>query len=131
MWLVPGKSQFVNIKNPILLPAGVFMIYFMVIPLVLVDISAQLFQFFYFGALGIGKIPRNDYINFSRWNLAKLSLRQKINCVYCNYANGVSAWYKALANQTELYSCAIKDSPATKGQDHQASKDYHEFTDYR
>ena len=54
-----------------------------------------------------------------RWDLKKLSFLQKINCVYCEYANGILAFAKAVGNQTEIYSCAIKHRHALKGHEYE------------
>ena len=38
------------------------------------------------------------------------------------------AWVKAVINQTEIYSCAIKHKKPVKGQDHQ--NDFYEYEKY-
>jgi len=37
-----------------------------------------------------------------------LKLFQKLNCVYCGYANGVITYAKSIAGETERYWCPVK-----------------------
>lgn len=63
-----------------------------------------------------------------RYELSKLSFMQKLNCVYCGYANGIIAYGKAIVNQTEIYSCAIKHTRTPKGHEHHKGfYDWREF----
>ena len=110
------------------LPA-VFLIYWVVPLFFLVDVAVAIYQTTYFSLVRIPKIKRSDFVMFDRWDLTKLSLLEKINCVYCEYANGVIAWAKAVVNQTELYSCAIKHERKGKGQEHQAT--FYEYSEFK
>lgn len=107
----------------VLFPLAVISIYFMIIPIVILDISISLYQMIYFTAMEIPKISKKQFVVMERWNLPKLTLLQKINCVYCEYANGILAYAKAVGNQTEIYSCAIKHRHALKRDKHE--KDYY------
>ena len=60
-----------------------------------------------------------DHIVLDRWNVPRLNLFQRFNCVYCDYVNGLASWLKAVVNRTELYSCAIKHTSHRSGQEHQ------------
>ena len=122
----PSRSPSLIVENdkklhfkPFLLPIATLMIYSMIIPVLILDLWTTLYQLVYFSAAGIPKIHKKDYIIFDRWELHKLTLWQKINCVYCEYVNGLIAWAKGVSNQTEIYSCAIKHSARRKGQENE------------
>lgn len=104
---------------PILIPIGIIAIYSIILPIFILDISISIYQKIYFTALGIPKIDKKKYVVMERWNLSKLNLLQKLNCVYCEYANGILAFAKAVGNQTEIYSCAIKHQHALKEDNHE------------
>lgn len=101
-----------------------FAIFGMAIPMMIADISARIYQVVYFSIHDIPKIKRSDYVVLDRWKMKGLTLRQKINCWYCEYANGVANWLKALVTQTEIYSCAIKHQVVPKGQEKQQEAYY-------
>lgn len=117
-------------KNPniLLLAVATFMIYSMIVPYVICDIWTNLYQIFYFKIMGIPTIDRREYFTLDRGKLSKLNVLQKTNCVYCGYINGLVAWQKAVANQTELYSCAIKHKEEIAGQEHH--EEFFEYEEY-
>jgi hypothetical protein len=86
---------------------------------IMADIVAWFYQEIYFGLEDIPKIKRSNYIKVTRHRLKGLTPMQKWSCGYCEYANGVIAWIKAIVNQTEIYSCAIKYSHHYPGQEYQ------------
>lgn len=104
------------------------MIWSAIIPIIMMDLYTTVYQAVYFTIQGIPKISRAEYLNFDRWNLSKLTLGQKLSCIYCGYANGISAWCKAVVNQTEVYSCAIKHKYEMPGQEHQ--REFAEYKEY-
>jgi hypothetical protein len=73
-------------------------------------------------------IERKRYVILDRFRLGKLSIWQRINCLYCEYANGIVGYSKAVVNQMELYSCAIKHVAHPLGQEHQ--KDFFDRKDF-
>ncbi|WP_108258467.1 hypothetical protein [Mangrovicoccus ximenensis] len=83
-------------------------IYALVLPLALLDLSVMLYQAVCFPVYGIEKVPRRDYIILDRRHLQYLNGLQKLNCVYCGYANGVIGWVREVASRTEAYWCPIK-----------------------
>lgn len=91
----------------------------MIIPLLMIDVTFSLYQAIYFTICDIPKISKKDYITFDRGRLLKLTLLQRMSCHYCDYANGLMAWAKAVANMTEVYSCAIKHSSPRYHQSYQ------------
>lgn len=83
-------------------------IYSMVIPLILLDLWASLYQAICFRAYHIPRVRRRDYIAFDRGNLAYLNWIEALNCLYCGYGNGVAAYVREIASRTEQYWCPIK-----------------------
>lgn len=43
-----------------------------------------------------------------RHKLSYLKPVEKINCVYCGYANGIAAYATKIVGETEAYWCGIK-----------------------
>lgn len=112
------KGKSIKIQ-PLLIPLATLAIYTMIIPIFILDISMSIYQEIYFTALGIPKIEKKKYVVMERWDLTKLNPLQKVNCVFCEYANGILAFAKAVGNQTEIYSCAIKHRHALKEDRHE------------
>lgn len=83
-------------------------IYALILPLVLLDLSVSLYQAVCFPVYGIPKVPRRAYIVLDRQQLAYLNGLQKLNCIYCGYANGLIGWVREVAARTEAYWCPIK-----------------------
>ncbi len=90
----------------------------------LCDIGAQLYQAVYFRLMEIPPIPRSKYVRMERHKLPGLSLLQRWSCWYCEYVNTLLVWLKEVANQTELYSCAIRYEYELPGQEYQ--KDFYD-----
>ncbi len=83
-------------------------IYALILPLVLLDLFVSLYQAVCFPVYGIPKVPRRAYIVLDRQQLAYLNGLQKLNCIYCGYANGLIGWVREVAARTEAYWCPIK-----------------------
>jgi hypothetical protein len=113
----PGKK--ITLHSVPIEVLSALIIYSVFIPVVITDLWVSFYQFAYFGIHQIPKVDKRDYVVFDREHLNKLSWLQKVNCIYCEYVNGTAAWVKAVAAQTEIYSCAIKHWHPAKGQDHQ------------
>lgn len=101
----------------------------MVIPLLIVDVFCSFYHAVYFRLNGIPLISRKKYIVIDRGRLPKLNWLQWWNCIYCDYANGLIAWTKAVINTTEVYNCAIKHKSPEHNQEYQ--KDYFEYDNFR
>lgn len=82
--------------------------YAIVVPLMLLDLMATLHQKICFHVYGIRSVRRSDYIVIDRHRLSYLNGIEKLNCVYCGYANGVIAYVREIAGRTEQYWCPIK-----------------------
>lgn len=123
-FLVPGKNAHVARVGYTMGVVAAFSSYSCIIPLGILDVFLWQFQNIYFRIMEIPFIDRRKYVILDRYKLGKLTWGQKVNCFYCEYANGVVAYAKAVVNQMELYSCAIKHEFHPLGQDHQ--KDFFE-----
>jgi len=91
-------------------------IYSMLIPAVLLDAFASIYQLVCFPVYGIPRVRRRDYIVLDRHKLRYLNLIERLNCDYCAYFNGVIAFVREIASRTELYFCPIRHALAAKGQ---------------
>jgi len=102
-----GLARYIREANPlVVLTAPV--IYSMIVPIAVLDLTVMIFQAVCFPAYGIPKVRRRDYLVFDRHHLAYLNVLEKINCGYCSYANGAIAFMREVASRTEIYWCPIK-----------------------
>ncbi len=90
-------------------------IYSLIIPLMLLDLFAALYQMVCFPVYGIPRVRRPDYLAFDRRQLAYLNVIEKINCEYCAYANGLIAYIREIASRTEEFWCPIKHAQRVLG----------------
>ncbi|MDR3558870.1 MAG: hypothetical protein P4L62_04205 [Candidatus Pacebacteria bacterium] len=93
-----------NIRHLISLP----FIYVMIFPIFILDIFITLYHAVAFPLYGIPKVKRSDYVVYDRRFLDYLNIVQKVNCLYCSYANGFFAYAMEIAARTERYWCPIK-----------------------
>lgn len=101
-------------------------VYVLLVPLLLMDLCVWLFQRTCFSIWGIEPVPRSDFIVLDRRHLAYLNGIEKLNCLYCGYANGLIAYVQEIAARTEQYWCPIKHAIRTKA----AHQRYRQFLDY-
>jgi hypothetical protein len=83
-------------------------IYAGIIPFSLLDLFLWIYQAICFPVYGIPKVKRGDYLVFDRGQLKYLNLLERLNCVYCSYANGLFAYATEVAARTEQHWCPIK-----------------------
>jgi hypothetical protein len=83
-------------------------IYALVVPILLLDLSITVYQHICFRAYGLPRVKRGNYFVFDRAHLAYLNLIEKVNCAYCSYGNGVMAYGREVVARTEQYWCPIK-----------------------
>lgn len=86
------------------------LIYACAAPMLLVDLFISVYQAICFSVYGIPKVSRADYIVFDRGRLKYLNLLERLNCIYCSYANGLFAYCAEIAARTEQHWCPIKHS---------------------
>lgn len=108
-------------------------IYSMIIPFVLLDLWLTVYHAVCFPLYGIPKVRRSAYIAVDRQHLAYLNLFEKLNCMYCGYANGLLAYAREITSRTEQYWCPIKHARKLLGAhprcerfiDYGDSRDFH------
>ena len=116
-WLVTDRPQNL-LTGPI--------IYFMLIPMVLLDLTVSLYQALSFPIYRIARVPRSDYIVFDRHQLGYLNFYERVHCEYCAYANGLLAYASEIVARTEQYFCPIKHARKVLG----THARYREFLEY-
>ncbi len=77
------------------------------IPLVILDLFIEIYHRICFPLCGIPLVKRSNYIRIDRYKLPYLNWFEKINCVYCGYANGLLHYTTVIAGETEKYWCGI------------------------
>ena len=79
-----------------------------VIPIALLDLFIEIYHRICFPFYRIPYVKRKNYMKIDRHKLTYLRLGQKINCIYCGYANGVIHYWAKIVGETERYFCSIK-----------------------
>jgi len=100
-------SAYVRQASPLVVLTAPF-IYSVIIPLVLLDLFASLYQLVCFPVYRIEKVRRAAYITFDRQHLSYLNALEKLNCMFCAYANGLLAYVREISARTERHWCPIK-----------------------
>ena len=108
-------------------------IYLGIIPFALLDLFLLIFQTLCFPAYGIPRVRRSDYLIFDRGNLKYLNLLERVNCAYCSYANGLTAYLAEVAARMEQHWCPIKHALRIRSPHSRYSRffDYGNAADYR
>lgn len=83
-------------------------IYVGLFPFFLLDLFLALYQGVCFPIYGIPKVRRADFLVLDRGRLKYLNLLERLNCLYCSYANGLCAYVTEVAARTEQHWCPIK-----------------------
>ena len=103
----PGLLAYLADTKPVSL-LTVPIVYSVVLPFALLDLSATACQWICFPLLGIPRVKRRDYFVIDRHRLDYLNVIEKVHCLYCSYANGLVAYVREIAARTEQYACPIK-----------------------
>lgn len=90
-------------------------IYAMIFPLLALDIGLVIYQQVCFRAYGVPRVSRSDYLVIDRHQLGYLNAIEKLNCVYCGYANGLIALAHEVVARTEQYWCPVKHAQRVRG----------------
>lgn len=119
--LVKQKKNMKNILTglrevPLLYFLTAPIIYGMVIPSLLLDVSIFIYQNVVFKIFKFEFIRRSDYIIFDHQNLGYLNTVEKLHCLYCSYVNGLMQYASAIAGKTESYFCPIKHARKIAGE---------------
>ena len=83
-------------------------IYAMIMPFLALDLFVTIYQAICFPLYGIPKVARSSYIVVDRHQLGYLNVIEKMNCVFCGYADGLLAYARQILSRTETYWCPIK-----------------------
>ncbi len=84
------------------------LIYGMIFPLLLLDLSLTVYQHICFRVYRIPLLRRRDFLLIDHQYLAYLNMIEKLNCIYCSYGNGLIEYARAITARTEQYWCPIK-----------------------
>jgi hypothetical protein len=101
-------------------------IYSLIVPFALLDAWITLYQQVCFRVYGIPRVRRSDYFVIDRHRLGYLNAIEKLNCVYCGYANQLIEYAREIAARTEQFWCPIKHARRTRDPHGRAST----FLDY-
>ena len=113
-------------ESQILVILTVPVIYSVIIPLVLMDLFITFYQWVCFPIYRIPRVKRSEYIVMDRKYLGYLNIIQKLNCIYCEYGNGVISYAREVAGRTEQFWCPIKHARKVKG----VHEHYYDFIEY-
>jgi hypothetical protein len=102
-----GLARYVLRSRPLMLLTAP-LIYSLIVPFVLLDAFVSLYQAVCFRVYGVARVRRRDYFVFDRGHLAYLNAIEKLNCLYCSYANGLIGYVREVSSRTEQYWCPIK-----------------------
>lgn len=89
-------------------------IYSLIVPITLLDTGISVYQHICFRVYGIPLVKRSDFLAIDHQYLAYLNSIEKLNCMYCGYANGVIAYSREIAARTEQFWCPIKHARRTR-----------------
>jgi len=101
-------------------------IYSTIVPFALLDLWVAAYQAVCFRAWGIGRVRRRNYFALDRHKLAYLNGLEKVNCLFCSYANGLIGYVREVAARTEQYWCPIRHARRTRDPHHH----YRDFRSY-
>lgn len=102
----------------------------MMIPAFISDVFVTIYQTICFPIYKIPKVKRKEYIIIDRYNLFYLDKVERINCLYCEYFNGVIGYTREIAARTEQFWCPIKHSKQLKDK-HSRYDNFFDFGDYK
>ena len=120
-----GIIHWLKKSNPVnILSAPV--IYAMIFPFILLDLTISIYQLICFSLYKIQKVDRKKYIVIDRQHLSYLNFIEKFNCMYCGYINGLIAYSREIVARTEQYWCPIKHANKVLG----SHRRYVHFADF-
>jgi hypothetical protein len=101
-------------------------IYSLIVPIAMLDLFLTVYQNICFRIYRIPLVKRGEYVVMDRKYLQYLNAIQKLNCIYCEYGNGVIAYAREVASRTEQFWCPIKHARKVK----EAHDRYYDFVEY-
>jgi hypothetical protein len=108
-------------------------VYSIIVPMVMLDAMATVYQQTCFRIYGIPLVTRRKYVIVDHQHLAYLNVIEKINCIYCGYSNGVIEYVREIGSRTEQYWCPIKHAQRAPHTHHRVSRflDYGDAENYK
>ena len=91
---IASSLFFYIVKAPLLIILSAPIIYAMIVPAMLMDLTLWVYQTVCFPIYAIPKVKRSDHIVLDRHYLKYLNLLERMNCDYCSYFNGASSTIK-------------------------------------
>ena len=104
-------------------------IYMMIIPSIILHVFLEVYHTICFPLYGIPYLKTRDYIKIDHQRLSYLSGLEKLNCMYCGYANGLFHYASMIAALTEHYWCGIRHEKKNNFHSPEHHKDFLEFGD--
>ena len=95
-------------RTPPLVVLTAPVIYSLIVPFALIDLWVSFYQAVCFPVYGVRRVGRGAFFKLDRAKLPYLNAIEKLNCVFCSYANGVIAFAREVAARTEQYWRPIK-----------------------
>ena len=77
---------------------------------------------------GLKKYQQQN-IRIDRQKLKYLNIMEKLNCMYCGYANGLLNYARVISGETERYWCGIKHKSGDGFNEPEHHKDFLEYGD--
>lgn len=91
-------------------------IYAVVVAFLLLDLLVTIYQQICFRVYGLPLVRRADHVIFDRHDRPHMNLRERLNCAYCDYAQGVISYAREIVYRTEHFWCPIKHKSNLHGQ---------------
>jgi hypothetical protein len=119
-------SRFLAVITAPVIYAGFF-------PFLFLDLFLTIYQGVCFPIYGIPRVRRADYLVFDRGHLKYLNLVERLNCVYCSYANGLCGYVTEISARTEQQWCPIKHARRLRAPHSRYTRffDYGDATQYQ
>lgn len=76
--------------------------------LIILDLIMELYHQLGFRLCRLERVKRSAYIRIDRQKLSYLNPIEKMNCMYCGYANGLLHYCAEIVARTEQYWCGIQ-----------------------
>jgi hypothetical protein len=102
--MLANKHRGWRIRHIISIP----FIWGMVVPMIVFDVSLEIYHHVCFRLYGIPRVKRAHYFLVDRSELKYITSIDKVNCIYCSYGNGLFKYASEIAARTETYWCGIK-----------------------
>ncbi|HYU80495.1 MAG TPA: hypothetical protein VEK56_16010 [Vicinamibacterales bacterium] len=121
---IPAYLRDSSVRNILSIPV----IWTVIVPIACLDAWVTVYQAICFRLYGISRVRRSAYIVIDHRHLEYLNAIERLNCVYCGYANGVLAYVREIAGRTEQYWCPIRHATRIKAP-HTHYRDFVDFAD--